>query len=85
MTINDAVIAVDTFLERYSGPGGLRPVERRVQPSAEDVDVIKIWIDLGPAGTSADLDEWASACDAAIQAGVPAAASWKLKVKVEAG
>jgi hypothetical protein len=85
MPINDAVIAVDKFLESYSGPDGLRPVDRRVLPSAEDADVIKIWIDLGPAGTSADLDAWASACDAAIQAAVPAAASWKLKVKVEAG
>jgi hypothetical protein len=85
MTINDAVVAVDSFLERYSGPGGLRPVDRRVLPSAEDADIIKVWIDLGPAGTSADLDAWASACEAAILAGVAEAATWRLKVKVEAG
>ena len=47
MTINDAVEAIDKFLERYAGSGGLRPVEKRVLPSAEDADVIKVWIDLG--------------------------------------
>ena len=50
MTINDAVEAIDQFLERYTGRGGLRPVERRVLPSAEDNDVVKVWVDLGPPG-----------------------------------
>jgi len=84
MTINETVEAIDVFLERYQN-GGLRPVERRVLPSAEDNDVIKVWIDLGPAGTNADLDAWAHACEAAILAGVKGSREWKLKVKVEAG
>lgn len=85
MTINDAVEAVDKFLERYPGSGGLRPVERRVLPSAEETDVIKVWIDLGPAGAGADLDAWGAACEAAIRASVPATTSWTVRVKVEAG
>jgi hypothetical protein len=85
MTINDAVEAVDKFLERYTGSGGLRPVERRVLPSSEDADVIKVWIDLGPAGTGADLDAWSNACESAIRTSVPSAKEWKLRVKVEAG
>ena len=85
MTINDAVEAIDQFLERYTGRGGLRPVERRVLPSAEDNDVVKVWVDLGPPGVSADLDAWGTDCEAAIRAGVASAAPWKLRVKVEAG
>ena len=46
MTINEAVAAIEAFLRDYDG-GGVRPVSFQVRPSGDDVDVIKIYADLG--------------------------------------
>jgi hypothetical protein len=83
MDINAAATAIDQFLATYVGPGGLKPVEVQVRPSGDDADVIKVWIDLGAAGASADKAAWAKACEAAIAKAVPAATGARLQVRVE--
>ena len=50
MGINETVLAIEQFLLSYDGGPG-KPVAVQVRPSGDDVDVIKIWIDLGPART----------------------------------
>jgi len=82
MGINEAVVAIEKFLLTYDGGTGL-PVDVRVHPSGEDVDAIKVWVDLGPAKPGFDPDGWEHACAAAIRGAVPDAAPFKLEVRAE--
>ena len=83
MTINEAVVAIDEFLRTYDGGTG-RPVEVQVRPSGDDVDVIKIWIDLGAARHGVDRDAYERACEAAIRKAVPGAQAFRLMILAEA-
>jgi hypothetical protein len=82
MTINEAVVAIDEFLRTYDGGSG-RPVELQVRPSGDDVDVIKIWIDLGAARRGLDRDAYERACAAAIREALPATQAFRLMILAE--
>ncbi|MBL0214930.1 MAG: hypothetical protein IPQ07_13725 [Myxococcales bacterium] len=82
MDINRAAAAVEAFVKTFE-TSGTRAVEVQVRPSGDDVDVIKIWVDLG--GSKTDPAAWAKACEAAVKKGVPEAASFTLAVRAEAG
>ena len=77
MTINEAVTAIEQLL---AGSPGV--VACQVRPSGDDVDVIKVWADLG---THADPDGWATTFEAEIRAKVPGAAPYRLQVRAETG
>lgn len=83
--INSAVGDVEQFLASYAGPGGIKPAELTVRPSGDETDVIKVWVDLGPAGVAADTAAWATACEAAIRAAVPSVGPFRFEIRVEAG
>ena len=76
MDINAAVTAIEQFLRDYPGVAATQ-----VRPSGDDVDVIKVWVDL--AGDDTDLAAWKSACTAAIRKAVPAASAFRLELHVE--
>lgn len=82
MTINEAVVAIEAFLRGYDG-GGARPVSVQVRPSGDDVDVIKIYADLGAA--EVDAAAWRAACAKAITAALPASLAFRLDVRAETG
>jgi hypothetical protein len=83
MGINEAVLAIETFLRTYDGGPG-KPVEVQVRPSGDDVDVIKIWIDLGAARRGVDPDAYERACAASIREAIPESAAFRLEVRAEA-
>ena len=78
--INKTAFEVETFVRGYIA-AGVAPKEVQVRPSGDDVDVIKVWIDLGTANV--DTQAWASECEAAIKKAVPGAAAFQLAVRVE--
>ena len=80
MGINEAVTAIEELLDTYSG-GGAKPLAIQIRPSGDDVDVIKIWVDLGVARV--DLAAWEKACEAAIREAIPGAAAFRLQLRAE--
>jgi hypothetical protein len=80
MGINEVVTAIEAMLATYDG-GGAKAVAVQVRPSGDDVDVIKIWCDLG--GAKVDRHAWEKAAEAAIKRAVPDAASFRLQVHAE--
>ena len=83
MGINDAAAAIEKFLLTYDGGSG-KPVAVQVRPSGDDIDEIKVWIDLGPAKRGVDPDAYERAAAAAIREAVPESAPFKLYVRAEA-
>ena len=83
MGINEAVAAIEKFLLSYDGGGG-KPVAVQVRPSGDDIDEIKIWIDLGPKKRGVDPESYERAAAAAIREALPGVASFKLDVRAEA-
>jgi hypothetical protein len=79
MGINEAVTAIEDALRAYDG--GAKPVAVQVRPSGDDIDVIKIWVDLGDA--TVDREAWAAACEAALRKAVLDTSSFKLHVRAE--
>jgi hypothetical protein len=82
MDINRAVAAVEAFVKTFTSSGATA-TELQVRPSGDDVDVIKVWADLG--SSKADAAAWAKALEAAIKASVPEAKGFTLAVRAEAG
>ena len=82
MDINRAVAAIDTFVKTFTSSGATA-TEVQVRPSGDDVDVIKVWADLG--SSKVDTAAWAKALEAAIKASVPDAKGFTLAVRAEAG
>ena len=80
MGINEAVTAIEAFLRTYEG-GGAKVIATQVRPSGDDVDVIKIWCDLGSANV--DPDAWEKAAEAAIVKAIPDAKAYRLQVRAE--
>lgn len=74
--INVAAQAIEAFLQGYGGV-----VSAQVHPSGDDVDVIKVWIDLG--ASAADPAAFAKACEEAIRSAVPATSGYRLEVRAE--
>jgi hypothetical protein len=82
--INAAVSAIETWLADYVGPDGRKALALQVRPSGDDVDVIKIWVDLGDTHGGGDAaDAWESACEKAIRSAIPAAGVFRLQVRAE--
>ena len=79
--INATVTAIEKMLADYVGPNGKKPVALQVRPSGDDVDVIKIWVDLGDG--AGDTSAWEAACEQAIRKAVPTAAAFRLQVRAE--
>jgi hypothetical protein len=68
--INEAAVAVETFLTSYEGRGGRTPREIRSHPSGDDMNAIKVWVNLGSAAESDDLEAWCKDAEAAIRKAV---------------
>jgi hypothetical protein len=82
MGINDAVVAIETFLLTYDGGTG-KPVTVQVRPSGDDINTIKIYVDLGE-GKRVNADAWERACAAAIREALPDTQAFQLEVRAEA-
>jgi len=83
MGINEAAAAIEKFLLAYDGGGGT-PVAVQVRPSGDDIDEIKIWIDLGPKKRGIDPESYERAAAAAIREALPEVSAYKLDVRAEA-
>jgi hypothetical protein len=77
MDINEAAAAIEGFLRSYAS-GGVQVAAAEVHPSGDDVDVIKIRIDVGDATVDR---AWTAACEAAIRAAVPEASGFRLQLR----
>jgi hypothetical protein len=82
MDINRAVAAIDAFVKTFESSGA-KPVEVQVRPSGDDVNVIKVWVDLG--SSKVDTGAWAKALEAAVKKSVADASGFELEVRAEAG
>jgi hypothetical protein len=80
MGINEAVAAIEKFLLTYDGGSG-KPAAVQVRPSGDDIDVIKVWVDLGPK--KVDCDAWEKGCAAAIREALPETQAFRLEVRAE--
>lgn len=78
--INQVVTAIEAYLEKFTARGA-KAVSFQARASGDDVDVIKIFVDLGPA--SVDEHDWAHACEAAIVKDVPGASAFRYHVRAE--
>jgi hypothetical protein len=83
MGINETALAIEKFLLDYDGGPG-KPIAVQVRPSGDDVDVIKIWIDLGPARAGVDPDAYERACGAAIREAIPGTEPFRFHLRAEA-
>jgi hypothetical protein len=81
MGINEAVEAIEKFLLTYDGGSG-KPVGVTVRPSGDDVDVIKVYVDLGKA-SKVDTDAWEKAAAAAIREALPETQAYRLQLRAE--
>jgi hypothetical protein len=77
MDINEAAAAIEGFLRSYAS-GGVHVAAVEVRPSGDDVDVIKIRLDVGDAAVDR---AWTTACEEAIRAAVPEASGFRLQVR----
>jgi hypothetical protein len=85
MDINTASEEVDRFLLSYKGKQGRTPVEVRSHPSGDDMNAIKIWVNLGSAAEGDDLAAWCADAEAAIRAALGAGLErWTLELRADA-
>ena len=82
MGINETVLEIEKFLLSYDGGPGT-PVAVQVRPSGDDIDVIKIWVDLGPARAGVDPAAYERAATAAIREALPGTEPFRLQVYAE--
>lgn len=75
MTINEACTAIEKLLE------GRAILSSQVRPSGDDVDVIKIWVDLG--ATKTDPHEWAKNFEAQVRKELPDVVGFRLQIRAE--
>jgi hypothetical protein len=81
MGINDAVVAIEKFLLTYDGGSGM-PALVQVRPSGDDINTIKIYVDLGE-GKRLNTDAYERACAAAIREALPDTQAFQLEVRAE--
>ncbi|HUS29261.1 MAG TPA: hypothetical protein VMZ53_12155 [Kofleriaceae bacterium] len=82
MGINEACLAIEKFLLTYDGGSG-KPVSVQVRPSGDDVDVIKVWVDLGTGRRGMDTAAWERAAAASIREALPDTQAYRLQVRAE--
>ena len=80
MDINGAVSAIEAYVKGFAFAGA-KPVEVQVRPSGDDIDVIKIWVDVGTS--KVDTHASAEALEAGVKKNVAEAAGFKLSVRAE--
>ena len=80
--INATATAIEAFVQHYIA-AGVAPREVQVRPSGDEVDVIKVWIDLG-ANAKVDVQAWAHDLKIAIRQNIADSAAFELSVRVEA-
>ena len=78
MTINEAVGAIEKLLVAKANVAA-----SQVRPSGDDLDVIKVWVDLGDS--TLDAAAWAKSFEDEIRSQVPGAAPYRLEVRAEIG
>ncbi len=78
--INEVVVAVQAYVAKLELRGA-KPVDVQARASGDDLDVIKVWADLGPAST--ETTDWSDAAEAAILKDVPGASEFRIQVRVE--
>jgi hypothetical protein len=85
MDINQASEAVDRFLQSYAGRGGRKAVEVRAHPSGDDMNAIKVWVNLGGAAENDDLHAWCTDAEAAIRKALgDDLKGWTLELRADA-
>ena len=84
MDINVAAEAIDRFVQGYAGAGGRTPTEVRCHPSGDDMNAIKIWVNLGAAADGEDLAAWCTEAEAAIRQAVPGLDAITIDLRAEA-
>jgi len=84
MDINVASETVDRFLQGYTGKGGRKPTEVRAHPSGDDLNAIKIWVNLGADAEGDDMAAWCAEAEAAIRAAHPDAGKYTLELRADA-
>ncbi len=72
--INAAVLAIEKFLETYDGIGA-----SQVRPSGDDLDVIKVWLEV----QTGDAKAFGVKAESAIRAAVPGATKFRIQVRAE--
>ena len=80
MGINEAAEAIEKFLVSYDGGSGT-PVDVKVHPSGDDLDVIKVWVDLGPK--TVNIAAWEKAAAAAIREALPDTQAFRIELRAE--
>ena len=80
MGINEAVVAIEKFLLTYDGGSG-KPTSVQVRPSGDDINTIKIHVDVSAARV--DAAAWERAAAAAIREALPDTQAFQLEVRVE--
>ena len=80
MGINEAAEAIEKFLLTYDGGSG-KPATVRAHPSGDDVDVIKVHVELGSG--KGDMHAWEKAAAAAIHEALPDAQAFRLQIRAE--
>lgn len=78
MTINEAITAIEELLASMSAV-----VSSQVRPSGDDVDVIKVWVDLGQA--KLDPNAWARTLEREIAKQIPGTTPYRIQVRAEVG
>jgi hypothetical protein len=72
--INAAVLAIEKFLETYDGVSA-----NQVRPSGDDLDVVKVWVEVH----APDPKAFGAKLEAAIRAAVPGATGFRLQIRAE--
>jgi hypothetical protein len=67
MDINAATEAVERFLRTYAGRAGRQAAEVQVHPSGDEMNAIKIWVNLGAGADQDDLAGWCADAEAALR------------------
>lgn len=81
--INEAASAVEQFLASYTGKGGRKPVEVQAHPSGDDMNAIKVWVNLGSAAENDDLHAWCHDAEAALKKAVDLG-TWAVELRADA-
>lgn len=87
MTIFEAITIIEKFLEtygeKYPGPGSWAPVETKLVPSGDEQNTIKLWLNLGSELSEADLPKAREQLLGDLTAAHPELAAFTLALRVE--
>jgi hypothetical protein len=85
MDINQAVTVIEEYLEKYRGAHpGRAPVEAKVNPSGDEKDAIKLWLNFGPDAAADELPKLEQELRDALLGTHPELKGFKLAVRSQA-